>query len=139
MQLLPYYRNEFIASSLKNETGWTEALFNNNVSLWQREKERFHELFRIIDGEQQLILEYSVIIPLAFVRTGRIIEQGPGVGTTANGVTCQYDDAQMLMTYSMTDQQMNGSVARFLFKARSEIAQLIDFSGSEARWKEIVG
>ncbi|QKS44673.1 hypothetical protein HUB94_09825 [Paenibacillus cellulosilyticus] len=92
-----------------------------------------------MDEDQQLCLEYSVIIPLAYVRTGRIIEQGPGVGIAAGGVTCQYDDEQMLMTYSVAHHQMNSSVGRFLFKARSEISQLIDFSGTESRMKEIVG
>lgn len=140
MQLLPDYRSEFIASCRGNETGWAEALSNSNVSLWKRERERFHEFFRMMNGEQQLLFEYSVMLPLAYVRYGRVIElETPGTGTTVNGVTCQFDEEQMLMTYSITEQQLNGSVGRFVFKARSEIAQLIDFSGTEAKLKEIVG
>ncbi|GMK39003.1 hypothetical protein PCCS19_20570 [Paenibacillus sp. CCS19] len=140
MQLLSDYRSEFIASCRGNATGWSEVVLNNNVSLWKREREQFHEFFRMMNGDRQLSLEYSVMIPLAYVRMTRVVElETPGQGMTANGVTCQYDDQQMLMTYTLTEQQLNGSAARFIFKARSEIAQLIDFSGTEARWKEIVG
>jgi hypothetical protein len=139
VQVLLYYRSEFIDSCINNETGWTEALVDNNVSLWQRKKQRYHELFRIMDEDKRIYLEYSVILPLVYARMSRVIEQGHGAGITALGVTCQYDDEQMLMTYSMADQQMNGSVAKFLFKARNEIAQLIDFSGTESGLKDIVG
>jgi hypothetical protein len=138
MQLLPYYRNEFISSCLVNDSGWTEALFDNNVSLWQRERARFHELFRIMNRDGEIWLDYSVILPLIYVRIGSMLAEESSIGITIGGVNCQYDDEHMMMTYSVNHQQWNGSVARLLFKARSEIAHLIDFSGAESGLREIV-
>ncbi|MWC28578.1 hypothetical protein [Paenibacillus sp. MMS18-CY102] len=117
MNLLPYYRSQFIANCIQHETDWREELLSGMVSHWHRKRDRFDELFQISVREDQVWFEYSITILKKYVRTEQL-----------SGLSARCNEEYILLTYAMDCEQIGGSVLRFMFKARSEIAQKIDFT-----------
>ncbi|EFM08845.1 hypothetical protein PaecuDRAFT_4310 [Paenibacillus curdlanolyticus YK9] len=119
MNLLPYYRSQFIANCIHHESDWSEELLTGEVSHWHRKRDRYDELFQMSIRDQQVWFEYSITIPKKYIRLEQL-----------SGMSARCNEEFMLLTYAMECEQIGGSVLRFMFKARSEIAQKIDFTGA---------
>jgi|GEM_PF-1229936 len=137
MNLLPYYRSQFIANCIKHEPEWAESLLDDSMSHWYRNRVRFHEFFRVMNRDGQVYFEYSVTLPVEYFRTER--QELPYPRAVPSGMTFFRNEQYVLMAYKLTAEKMNGSVIRFLFKARSETAQMIDFSNGSVRKRRCAG
>ncbi|WP_127532552.1 hypothetical protein [Paenibacillus kobensis] len=137
MNLLPYYRSQFVANCLKHEEDWVESLLDDHISHWHRDRLKCHEFFRMTNHNGLACFEYSVTLPFEYFRAERQEQAYPRA--VASELEFRSNEQYVLITYSMKAENINGSVLRFLFKARSEAAQSIDFTGGSVRKHQSAG
>ncbi|TVY10049.1 hypothetical protein [Paenibacillus cremeus] len=127
MELIQFYREQFAQSIDEFEPDWQEDLNYSLGFRWDRQMNQYHEVFRItnyLDRNPNLI--YALVLPERFKE--RNIADLIREFQSKYEIALTYFKHGIILSVCTNTEKMTETVIGFLFRARSELVDLIEFS-----------
>jgi len=133
MDLFQFYRKCFVESAELFEPYWNVVEAAEGKRVWQKRLPPFTDRFVIEQAEEGIRFSYGILLDRAYSDTDLwdIVRQYP----SRYRLTLSTAESGLLLSAEISDQLLDRSIFGFLYQARSELIDMIEFAVNAGQGK----